>query len=128
MSEKTKVIKLEPSASRQCKTQQVQLDSGRQVVIHTNGNEELLEIVETGREVVLRVRLTDAGPVISVQGARLELKSTEILALESKKVKIKAEEELGVESKGGLTIDSLKEIGTHSDDEIRVMGKMIHLN
>ena len=128
MPEKMKVISLEPSALGQRKTQQMQLDSGRQVVIHSNENEELLEIVETEGEVILRVRLTDAGPVISVQGTHLELKSTETLTLESKKVKIRAEEEARVESKGSLEIESSKEIGIHSDDEIRVIGKMIHLN
>jgi len=128
MPENTKVISLEPSASRQCKTQQMQLDSGRQVVIHSNENEEILEIVEPEGEVILKMRLTDAGPVISVQGAHLELKSTETLTLESKKVKIRAEEEARVESKGSLEIVSSKEMGIHSDDEIRVVGKMIHLN
>ena len=128
MPEKTKVISMVPSASGQRNTQQIQLDSGRQVVIHSNENEELLEVVETEGEVILKVRLTDAGPVISVQGTHLELKSTETLTLESKKIKIKAEEEVGVESKGSLEIDSSKEIGIHSDDEIRVVGKMIHLN
>jgi len=128
MPEKTKVISLEPSASRQCKTQQMQLDSGRQVVIHSNENGELLEIVETEGEVILKVRLTDAGPVISVQGTHLELKSTETLTLESKKVKIIAEQQAEVESKGSLKINSSKEISIHSDDEIRVVGKMIHLN
>ena len=128
MPEKTKVINLEPSASRKRKEQQMQLDSGRQVVIHSNGNEELLEIIETEGEVILKVRLTDAGPVISVKGTHLELKSTETLTLESKKIKIKAEEEVGIESRGSLEIGSSKEIGIHSDDEIRVVGKMIHLN
>ena len=128
MPEKTKVINLEPSASRQRNTQRMQLDSGRQVVIHSKDDEELLEIVETEGEVILKVRLTDAGPVISVQGARLELKATEALTLESKRVKIKAEEEVGVESKGRLEIESSKGIGIQSDDEIRVAGKMIHLN
>ena len=128
MPEKTKVINLVPSASGQRNKQEIQLDSGRQVVIHSNEHEELLEVVETEGEVLLKVRLTDAGPVISVKGAHLELKSAETLTLESKKIKIKAEEGVGIESRGGLAIDSSKEIGIRSDDEIRVVGKMIHLN
>jgi hypothetical protein len=81
MPEKTKVIHMVPSASGQRNTQQMQLDSGRQIVIHSNENEELLEVVETEGEVILKVRLTEAGPVISVQGTHLELKSTETLKL-----------------------------------------------
>ncbi len=128
MPEKTKVISLAPSASGRRNTQQIQLDSGRQVVIHFDEDEELLEVVEAEGEVILKVRLTDAGPVISVKGAHLELKSAESLTLESKKINIKAEQGVGIESRGGLEIDSSKEIGIHSDDEIRVVGKMIHLN
>jgi len=128
MPEKTKVINLKPSARKRDQTRQMQLDSGRQVVVHSNENEELLEIVEAEGDVMLKVRLTDEGPVISVHGARLEIKSTEALTLESKRVKIKAEEAVGVESKGGLKLESSQGIGIHSDDEIHVVGKMIHLN
>jgi len=128
MHEKRNVIDLVPSSSGENKTQQVQLDSGRQIVIHSGEHEELLEIMETQGDVVLEVRLTDAGPIISLQGAQLAVKSTEAITLESKKISIKADEELGIESGGSLTIDSSKETDIHSDDEIRVEGKMIHLN
>jgi hypothetical protein len=128
MYEKAEVINLEPSPAGQCKKKRIQLESGRQILVHSHNKEELLEIVEPEGEVVMRVQLTDAGPVMSIQGAHIKLRSTETLSLESKKVKIKAEEEAVVESKGSLEIDSSKEIGIHSDDEIRVVGKMIHLN
>jgi hypothetical protein len=128
MPKKTKVINLAPSRSRRSNIHQMELDSGRQVVIHSNEDGELLEIVEAEGEVILKVRLTDAGPVISVQGTHLELKSTETLTLESKRVRIRAEEVAVLESKGNLEINSSKGMGIHSDDEIRVVGKMIHLN
>jgi hypothetical protein len=128
MPGKTKVINLKPSGARQRNTQQVQLVSGRQVVIHSNEHEEHLEIVEAEGEVILKVRLTDDGPVISVKGAHLELKSSETLTLESKRVRIRAEEVAELESKGDLEINSSKGMSIHSYDEIRVVGKMIHLN
>jgi uncharacterized protein (DUF2345 family) len=128
MPKKTNVVPMPPPASGQHNTQQIQLDSGRQVVIRSNENEELLEVVETEGEVILEIRLTETGPVISAQGMHLELKSTETLTLESKKIKIKAEKEVEIETNGSLDIDASKEIGIHSDDEIRVVGKMIHLN
>jgi len=74
------------------------------------------------------VRLTDEGPVVTVQGAHLELKATETLALEAKEVKIKAQEIASVESKGSLKIDSSDKMDIHSHDDIRVVGKIIHLN
>ena len=128
MYEKAEVINLEPSPAEQCKKKRIQLESGRQVLVHSHKKEELIEIIEPEGEVVMRVQLTDAGPVISVQGAHIKLKSTETLSLESKKVKIKAEEEVVVESKGSIEIDSSNKLDIHSNSDIRINGKMIYLN
>ncbi len=128
MSKKAEVINLKQSVTGQPKKRQIQLDSGRQVLVHSGEKEELVEIVEPGGEVVMKVRLTDAGPVIVVHGAHLELRSTETIALQAKKVTIKAEEEAVVESKGSLQINSSKKMDIHSADDIRVVGKMIYLN
>jgi uncharacterized protein (DUF2345 family) len=128
MSKKADVINLEPSEAKQSKQMNLQLDSGRQVLVHSDEKGDLLEIVERGGEVVMAVRLTDEGPIVSVQGARLELKSTESIALEAKKVTIKAEEEAVVKSEGSLDIGSSKKMAIKSEDDIRVVGKMIYLN
>ena len=128
MSKKAEVINLERSETEQSTKKSLQLDSGRQVLVQSDEKEELLEILERGGEVVMTVRLTDKGPIVSVQGARLELKSTETIALEAKKIKIKAQEEVSIESEGKLKIESSKNMDINSKDDIRVVGKMIHLN
>lgn len=128
MSKKAEVINLEPSEAKQSKQMNLQLDSGRQVLVHSDEKGELLEIVERGGEVVMAVRLTDEGPIVSVQGARLELRSTESIALEAKKVTIKAEEKAVVKSEGSMDIGSSKKMAIKSEDDIRVVGKMIYLN
>jgi hypothetical protein len=128
MSKKAEVINLERSEAEQSTRKSLQLDSGRQVLVHSNEKEEILEIVERGGEMVMAVRLTDKGPIISVQGARLELKSTETIALEAKKIRIKAQEEASIESEGKLKIDSSDKMDIHSHDDIRVVGKIILLN
>jgi len=128
MSKKAQVINLKQSESEQSTKKQLQLDSGRQIVIHSDEKEELLEIVEPKGDLIMTVRLTDAGPVVTVQGGHLQLKATENLILEAKNIKIKAREEAVVESKGCLKMESSKELGIHSADDIRVVGKMIHLN
>lgn len=128
MSKKAEVINLERSEAEQSTRKSLQLDSGRQVLVHSNEKEEILEIVERGGEMVMAVRLTDKGPIVSVQGARLELKSTETITLEAKKIRIKAQEEASIESKGKLKIESSKNMDVNSEDDIRVVGKMIHLN
>jgi hypothetical protein len=127
MSKKAGVISLEGLEGKKATAKKLQLDSGRYILIRSKEKEELLEIVEGG-EVVVTVRLTDEGPVVTVQGAHLELKSTESLALEAKEVKIKAEKKASIESLGRLKIDSSKKMDIHSEDDIRVVGKIIHLN
>ena len=128
MSKKAEVINLERSEEETSTKKSLQLDSGRQVLVHSNEKEEILEIVERGGEMVMAVRLTDKGPIVSVQGARLEIKSTETIALEAKKIRIKAQEEASIESEGKLKIESSKNMDVNSEDDIRVVGKMIHLN
>jgi hypothetical protein len=127
MSKKADVINLERLEGKKAAAKKLQLDSGRYILIRSNEKEEFLEIVDGG-EVVVTVRLTDEGPVVTVQGAHLELKSTKTIALEAKEVKIKAEEEASIESMGRLKIDSSQKMDIHSEEDIRVIGKIIHLN
>jgi hypothetical protein len=127
MSKKADVINLQRLEGEKAETKEVQLDSGRYILIRSGEQEELLEIIERG-QVVVTVRLTDEGPVVTVQGAHLELKSIETLALEAKEVKIKAEEKASIESMGSMKIDSSEKMDIHSDKDIRVAGKIIHLN
>jgi hypothetical protein len=128
MSKKAEVINLERSGAEQSTKKSLQLDSGRQILVHSNEKEEILEIVERGGEMVITVRLTDKGPIVRVQAAQLELKSTETIELEAKKIRIKAQEEASIESEGTLKIESSKNMNVKSEDDIRVVGKMIHLN
>ena len=127
MSKKADVINLERLEGKKAETKELQLDSGRYILIRSGEQEELLEIIERG-QVVVTVRLTDEGPVVTVQGAHLELKSIETLALEAKEVKIKAKEKASIESMGSMKIDSSEKMDIHSDKDIRVVGKIIHLN
>lgn len=127
MSKKAEIINLKPSDVEHSKMR-MQLESGRQVMVHSSEKEERIEITESDGAIIMNVRMTDDGPVISVRGAHLELKSTETIALEAKTIKIKAEEEALVESKGSLEIDSSKKMAIHSNDDICVAGKIIYLN
>jgi hypothetical protein len=127
MSKKADVISLERSEGQKATGKKLQLDSGRHILIRSKEHEELLEIVEQG-EVVVTVRLTDEGPVVTVQGAHLEVKSAEALTFEAKEVKIKGQEKVSIESMGSLKIDSSEKMTIHSKDDIRVTGKIIHLN
>ncbi len=108
--------------------QTLRLVSGREIKVSARENEDLLEIFESEGEMVLKVRLTESGPVMALEGCRLSLNSSEAISLKAPTIEIAAEEKALIESKGELKIDSVKEMGIHSDDDIRVVGKIIHLN
>jgi hypothetical protein len=112
VSEKAKVFDLQKREPEGEGARRLSLDSGGEVRLRETGQEELLEVTEAGGEVVLRVRLTAEGPVIAVEGARLELRSTETLSLEAKKVAIRAKDDIDL----------------HAEGDICAVGKMIYLN
>ena len=114
--------------SRESRTREIGFNSGRRVIAHTDNGEETLHITEPNGEVVIKIKLMDCGPVVSVQGANLEIKSTQSLTLESKKVKIKAKEEASLESQGSLSLQSTKTVEVRTEEDVRVKGKMIYLN
>lgn len=128
MPQKAEVIKIKRSAAEQDAKKQIELGSGRRILIRSDENEEYLEIVEAKGETMMSVRLTETGPVVTIKGAHLELKATETLSLDANTIKIKARKEAAVESKGDLKIDATQKMDIHSEDDIRVVGKMIHLN
>ena len=128
MSEKAEILKLQTSEN-ECEDKKiVRLDSGRQVLVRSDQEAEYIEITEPNGEFTLKVRMTDDGPVVSVHGARLELKSSETIALEAKKIAIRAEEEAVFESKGSLDMDAKKKMNIQCDDDVKLVGKIIHLN
>ncbi|HEY3806613.1 MAG TPA: hypothetical protein VGL61_28605 [Kofleriaceae bacterium] len=88
---------------------------------------ELVEIKSGSGMVELRIRLTDQGPVLQMESVRLELKATESVAIESKRVEIKATEELALSGKQ-VEVDAEEDVHVEGKGDVRVIGKMIHLN
>lgn len=127
MPKNANIITLEPANTLK-KDMTIQLDSGHQVKIKPLEKEERLEIVAPEGQIILNIRLTEQGPVVSLTGAHLELKSTESISMASKKITLMAEEKMIVNSGGPLEINASQEMDIHSDDDIHVVGKMIHLN
>jgi hypothetical protein len=126
MSKKARIIDLSPSEAEEAR--ELLLDSGRRVSIRSGDKEDVLEVEESTGEVVVKVRLTDSGPVISLEGARLELTALDTISLKARRVEIAAEEEAAVKSEGALDIGSKDDMDIRAEGEVRVKGKLIHLN
>jgi hypothetical protein len=68
----------------------------------------------------LRIKLTEDGPVLQMESAKLQLKATESIEIASKRVEITASETLQLKSDNEIKADA--------EGEVRVNGKMIYLN
>lgn len=106
------------------------LQSGREVrVTRDAGSGESLEVRGPGGEVELRVRLTDDGPVLRLEGPRIELSATDLLKLECRRFELDATEDVAIRSGGELTLDSVDDLRIHvSDADFKVKSRIIWLN
>ena len=92
--------------------QEVYLKDGRKLVVSEQAGDQLVEIRNESGMVEVRIRLTEEGPVLQMEAARLSLKASETVSIESKKVEIKSSEEMTLTAQGDLV----------------AIGKVIHLN
>lgn len=89
---------------------------------------EIIELRNPSGMLELRVRVTEEGPVLSVDAARIAIKSTDAVSVECKTFEVKAQEGVTLHSDGELDVTSEKEMKITSTDDVRVVGKIIHLN
>jgi hypothetical protein len=93
-------------------TREVYLRDGRKLVVSDAGTDQLVEIRNDSGMLEVRIRLTEDGPVLQMEGARLSLKAAEAVEIESTKIALKASETIDVTAGG----------------DVVVIGKTIHLN
>lgn len=105
--------KLEEESATETQTdeRELYLRDGRKLVVADN--DQLVEIRSPSGMLELRIKLTEEGPVLQMESVRMQLKATESVEIAAKRVEIKAEE----------SIDVVAE-----NDDVRVVGKKIHLN
>lgn len=99
---------------------EVYLRDGRTLSVEDGGAEDLVEIRSSSGQVEVRIRLTEDGPVLQMESARLQLRATEAVEIASKRIEIKATESLALTSGNEVKVDA--------EGEVRVNGKMIYLN
>lgn len=79
------------------------LTSGRSVEITESPAEDRIQFRSTRGEVILTVRLTDEGPVLSLSGASLEISASKNLALTCETLQVRATKDASIEVGGDLT-------------------------
>jgi len=80
----------------------VTLASGRRYELAAGGDADRVTIRSRGGEIVLRIEVTDAGPVLSFSGASVELSATRRLRLAAEEVSIEASKDLSLAAGGSL--------------------------
>jgi hypothetical protein len=83
-------------------TAAVMLTSGRRYDLEAGDDADRLVIRARGGEVVLRIEVTDAGPVLSFSGASLDLHATRRLRMTAQEVSIEATADLAISAGGSL--------------------------
>lgn len=108
--------------------QRVYLDDGRQVAIVRDGARQALELRAPSGQLELRIRLTEDGPVLSVDAARLEVRATEAVDIQCKDFQVTASESATITSGGAATVKAHGEIEIESEADVFVRGVRILLN
>ena len=102
------------------------LRDGKKLVVSEQGAEQIVEIRNESGMLEVRIKLTEQGPVLQMESARISLKGTESVEIESQRVSVKAEE-LALAGKT-VQVTSEEDTSVTANGEVRVVGKMIFLN
>ena len=100
---------------------QLDLDHGRTAELTSDGSTQTLEVRSEGGTVELRIRITEDGPVLVMEGARVQIQATESIEMQCKTFSVAA-------SEGTLDVHSSGELKVTTEEDCRVVGKMIWLN
>src|SRR5689334_3125594 len=84
---------------------EVYLRDGRKLVVSEQAGESLVEVRSQSGMLEVRIRLTEQGPVLQMETARMQLKASEAVEIQSERVEIKggaikvsAEEDLEIDA------------------------------
>ena len=66
--------------------------------------------------------------MLQMEAVRLKLKATESVEVEAKQFSVKTQDSLALASDGELTLSSAGETKVEAEGDVRVVGKIIHLN
>ncbi len=106
---------------------EVYLRDGRKLVVSEAGSDQLVEIRSGAGLVEIRIQLTEQGPVVHVEAARLQLKASESVEIAAPHVAIAGSEKLELTG-GKVGVHAEDDLNVESKEEIRINGKMIWLN
>lgn len=96
------------------------LPSGRSLAVRLGDAGEEIEIRSPEGEVEVQIVLTEQGPVVKLQAARLELAATEEIQLNARRLALHSQEQTEVTTAGVVRVQS--------QGDTHINGKMLYLN
>lgn len=94
----------------------------------TGGASEQIELRTAGGELELLISITEAGPIVSVRAAKLELHSSDTVAVNCRRLELNAAESISLGSRGDISLRAESQLCLKSMDETFIDGKMVNLN
>ncbi|MEE2960789.1 MAG: hypothetical protein VYA34_08600 [Myxococcota bacterium] len=80
------------------------------------------------KSVILKITMEESGPTIAIASSKLRLEGGEHLHLCAKNITLEAEEGCVVKSAKSMKLEAGEDVEVTGLGEVRVRGKMIHLN
>jgi hypothetical protein len=104
------------------------LPSGRSVAYHAADGREELEIRSASGQMELRIALTSSGPVLSLSGVRLEVNSSDEVAVNCREFVVNAQAGVSLRTLGDVSIAAAGEARLKSGGKTHLDAEVINLN
>lgn len=108
---------------------QMYLKHGRKLAVASDGVQEVIEIRASSGALELRIKMTEEGPLLMLEGVKLAVKAEESIEMECKRFSVNASESVELASQQELKVSSEGELNIRSEAaDVRVKGEKIFLN
>ena len=104
------------------------LRDGRRLEVRSDAGTDVVEIRSSAGQVEDRIPLTAAGPVLTLDAVRLELRAREAIDIETATLRLHGTRSVELSSAGTTKIASEGDLSVDSVGDVRVNGAMIYLN
>jgi len=91
------------------------LPSGRDLILHLNQDQEVIEVRSADGMLELRISLTPSGPVVQLRGGRLEIDSTDAVKVNCDKFEVNAKNGIALSAQGPVDIQTRSNVNLEGD-------------
>jgi len=104
------------------------LPSGRTITLKVDGTSEEIEVRSASGNLEVSISMTDAGPVLSLRGAKLQIESTDTVSVNCRQFELNTTHGLSMHTDGDLGLTSSGEVHLKSAGQTFIDGDYVNLN